>query len=69
MGIGVRGPIVGGRVLMMANLDRPGWASRPLELFTAAIGRPVTVLNDADAAAVAEMRFGAGGACGGRSWC
>ena len=60
VGVGVPGPIVGGRVLMMANLDA-SWVGEPaLELFTAAIGRPVTVLNDADAAAVAEMRFGAG---------
>ena len=60
VGVGVPGPIVGGRVLMMANLDA-SWVGEPApELFTAAIGRPVTVLNDADAAAVAEMRFGAG---------
>ena len=51
VGVGVPGPIVGGRVLMMANLDA-SWVGEPaLELFTAAIGRPVTVLNDADAAA------------------
>jgi polyphosphate glucokinase len=60
VGIGVPGPIVGGRVMMMANLHK-SWVGEPAaELFTAAIGRPVTVLNDADAAAVAEMRFGAG---------
>ncbi|HET6689526.1 MAG TPA: ROK family protein [Miltoncostaeaceae bacterium] len=60
IGVGVPGPIVGGNVLMMANLDE-SWVGKPAaELFTAAIGRPVTVLNDADAAAVAEMRFGAG---------
>ena len=60
VGIGVPGPIVGGRVMMMANLDA-SWVGVPAaELFTTAIGRHVTVLNDADAAAVAEMRFGAG---------
>jgi polyphosphate glucokinase len=60
VGIGVPGPIVGGRVRMMANLDA-SWVGQPAaHLFTAAIGRPVTVLNDADAAALAEMRFGAG---------
>lgn len=60
IGVGVPGPIVGGRVLMMANMDT-SWVGQPAaELFSAAIGRPVTVLNDADAAAVAEMRFGAG---------
>jgi polyphosphate glucokinase len=60
IGIGVPGPIVGGVVRMMANLD-PSWVGAPAaELFSAAIGRPCTVLNDADAAGVAEMRFGAG---------
>jgi polyphosphate glucokinase len=60
IGVGVPGPIVGGRVLMMANMDT-SWVGQPApERFSAAIGRPVTVLNDADAAAVAEMRFGAG---------
>ena len=32
----------------------------PAKLFSEAIGAPVTVLNDADAAGVAEMEFGAG---------
>jgi polyphosphate glucokinase len=60
IGVGVPGPIVGGRVMMMANMDE-SWVGEPAsERFSAAIGRPVTVLNDADAAAVAEMRFGAG---------
>ena len=60
VGIGVPGPIVRGRVLMMANMDT-SWVGQPAaKLFGDAIGRPVTVLNDADAAAVAEMRFGAG---------
>jgi polyphosphate glucokinase len=60
VGIGVPGPIVGGRVLMAANLDE-SWVGAPAaELFTAAIGRPCVVINDADAAGVAEIRFGAG---------
>ena len=29
-------------------------------LFTDSLGRPVTLMNDADAAGVAEVRFGAG---------
>ena len=60
VGIGVPGPIVGGRVMMAANLH-DDWVGVPAaELLSAAIGRPVVVLNDADAAGVAEMRFGAG---------
>ena len=35
------------------------------KLFTEALGRPVTMMNDADAAGVAEMRFGAGKDKGG----
>lgn len=60
VGIGVPGAIVGGRVMTAANIDA-SWIGRPAaELFGAAIGRPVVVLNDADAAGLAEMRFGAG---------
>ena len=60
VGIGVPGPIVQGVVMMAANLDR-SWVGAPAaELFSAAVGRPCTVMNDADAAGVAEMRFGAG---------
>ncbi|MET7403512.1 polyphosphate--glucose phosphotransferase [Dactylosporangium sp. NPDC005572] len=43
-----------------ANVDQ-SWVDAPAEqLFTEALGRPVTVLNDADAAGVAEMEYGAG---------
>lgn len=60
VGIGVPGPIVHGRLMMAANLDE-SWVGAPAaELFGDAIGRPCTVINDADAAGVAEMRFGAG---------
>ncbi len=60
VGIGVPGAIVGGRVMTAANIDA-SWIGQPAaELFGAAIGRPVVVLNDADAAGLAEIRFGAG---------
>ena len=60
VGIGVPGPIVGGKVMMAANLH-DAWVGRPAaELFSEAIGRPCVVINDADAAGVAEVRFGAG---------
>lgn len=43
-----------------ANID-PGWIDTDAAgLLAAATGRPVAVINDADAAGVAEMRFGAG---------
>jgi polyphosphate glucokinase len=49
-----------GRVLTAANVD-PVWAGFEAgTFFSAKLGRPCTVLNDADAAGLAEMRFGAG---------
>ncbi len=43
-----------------ANVD-PGWIGTNAEdLFAQAIGGDVTVVNDADAAGIAEMQFGAG---------
>jgi polyphosphate glucokinase len=43
-----------------ANVD-PSWiGTDAAALFTKATGAPVTVVNDADAAGVAEMEFGAG---------
>lgn len=39
----------------------PGWVGYPVaDVLAERIGRPVTMLNDADAAGVAEMRFGNG---------
>jgi polyphosphate glucokinase len=60
--VGVAFPAVvkGGVALTAANLDH-AWIGRNVEeLFASATGRPVTVTNDADAAGVAEMAFGAG---------
>jgi polyphosphate glucokinase len=43
-----------------ANVDK-SWMNTDIDaLFTAASGRDVTVINDADAAGLAEMRYGAG---------
>lgn len=50
----------GGVTHSAANVD-DAWIGAPAQrLFEAATGRPVTLLNDADAAGVAEMAFGAG---------
>ena len=43
-----------------ANVDRSWIGTNAGELFSRHIGGPVTVVNDADAAGVAEIRFGAG---------
>ncbi|MEV7385469.1 MULTISPECIES: polyphosphate--glucose phosphotransferase [unclassified Streptomyces] len=66
--IGVPGPvgltlpavIRGGKVQTTANID-PAWMDTDAaQLFAQATGRDVRVVNDADAAGIAEMRFGAG---------
>src|SRR5258705_4944734 len=43
-----------------ANVDASWVDAAAEQVFSEALGRPVTVLNDADAAGVAEMEFGAG---------
>jgi polyphosphate glucokinase len=60
VGITFPGVVVDGVVRTAANVD-PSWLDAPAaELFSARLGRPVSVLNDADAAGVAEVTFGAG---------
>jgi polyphosphate glucokinase len=60
VGITFPGVVVDGVVRSAANVDR-SWVDAPAaELFSKVIGGPVTVINDADAAGVAEMKFGAG---------
>jgi polyphosphate glucokinase len=54
------GVVAGGTVRTAANVDKT-WIDRDAAaLFGKATGTGVTVLNDADAAGVAEMTFGAG---------
>jgi polyphosphate glucokinase len=49
-----------GVVGLAANIDRSWMGVDADALFTQACGLPVTIVNDADAAGIAEMRFGAG---------
>lgn len=60
--IGVTMPAVvkDGVVLTAANIDKSWLGCDAQSLFTKATRRRVVVMNDADAAGVAEMRFGAG---------
>jgi polyphosphate glucokinase len=59
-GITFPGVVTDGHVQTAANLD-PAWIGLDaVRLFGQAAGLAVTVLNDADAAGIAEMRFGAG---------
>jgi polyphosphate glucokinase len=60
VGVGFPGVVLDGTVKTAANVD-PGWTEYPADgALRKALRRPVTVVNDADAAGVAEMRFGAG---------
>ncbi len=60
VGIGIPSVVLDGITRSAANID-PGWIDYPATFeFGRALGRSVTVVNDADAAGVAEMHFGAG---------
>ncbi|MBM3673993.1 MAG: ROK family protein [Actinobacteria bacterium] len=49
-----------GVALTAANVDNAWIGNDAQALFTGETGRPVTVVNDADAAGLAEMQYGAG---------
>src|SRR3954452_22500314 len=60
VGITFPGVVVDGVTRTAANVDK-SWLDAPAaQLFSDRLGKPVAVLNDADAAGVAEARFGAG---------
>ncbi len=60
VGAGLPGVVKRGRVLTAANIDKSWIGVSAAELFGETLGRQVTVINDADAAAIAEERLGAG---------
>lgn len=60
IGVGFPGVVHAGRVLTAANLDRDFVGCDAGKLFSKATGSHVQVTNDAAAAAMAEMKFGAG---------
>lgn len=61
LGVTYPGVVVDGVVQTAANVDSSWIGAHVAELMTAALdGQPVTVLNDADAAGLAEQRYGAG---------
>ncbi len=60
IGIGFPGVIHGSRILTSANLHKKFIGCDGGKLFARATRCPVTLTNDAAAAALAEMRFGAG---------
>jgi polyphosphate glucokinase len=60
VGVAFPGVVVRGRTTTAANLH-PSWIDAPaVALFSAAVGVPVAMINDADAAGLAEMTFGVG---------
>jgi len=60
IGIGLPGVTIDGRLKTAANIDA-GWVDFPVvERMGRLLKRPVSIINDADAAGVAEMRFGIG---------
>ena len=60
VGCGVPGVVIDGQVLTVANIDA-GWLEvSARQVLSDALGRRVHVLNDADAAGMAEMAFGVG---------
>jgi polyphosphate glucokinase len=59
LGIGLSGDVRDGRHTSGVNLH-PSWVGAPArDLLEARLGRSVTILNDADAAGLAEARYGA----------
>lgn len=60
VGVGLPGVAIGGVIKTAANID-PAWVEYPIvERLGKSLGRPVAIVNDADAAGIAEMRFGMG---------
>jgi len=59
-GITFPGVVTGGTIRTAANVDKSWIGVNAQDMARAHLGNPVTVLNDADAAGVAEMAHGAG---------
>jgi polyphosphate glucokinase len=65
VGVGLPGVAMHGRLVTAANID-PAWVDYPIaENLTKVLKRQVSIVNDADAAGIAEMRFGVGAGKGG----
>jgi polyphosphate glucokinase len=60
IGITFPGVVIDSVVKTAANVDKSWIDTDARELFGRVTGQPVTVINDADAAGLAEMKFGAG---------
>ena len=67
VGVGFPGVIHGGTILTSANLDKKFIGCDGIRLFSKAVGTSVALTNDAAAAGLAEMQFGAGRKFGGKA--
>jgi polyphosphate glucokinase len=65
IGVTFPGVVRHGVIHTAANVDKAWIDTDADELFTKAVGAPVQVVNDADAAGIAEVRYGAGHGVGG----
>ncbi|HEV8698195.1 MAG TPA: ROK family protein, partial [Candidatus Limnocylindrales bacterium] len=60
VGVGLPGVAIDGRLVTAANID-PAWIDFPIrDKLAKSLKRQVEIVNDADAAGIAEMRFGVG---------
>lgn len=59
IGLTVPAPVVHGHIPMIANLHKDWKGLEAEKFFAERLGRPITVVNDADAAGVAEVHHGA----------
>jgi polyphosphate glucokinase len=60
VGVGLPGVAIDGRLKTAANID-PAWVDYPIaDRLSKSLKRRVVIVNDADAAGIAEMRFGVG---------
>lgn len=60
VGITMPGPVKSGIMTMATHIDETWVGLDAQRMFSESLSRPVTLLNDADAAGLAEARFGAG---------
>lgn len=60
VGITVPAVVTRGLVRTAANIDRSWIGTDAVRLLTERLGRPVVVINDADAAGIGELEYGAG---------
>ena len=59
IGITIPAVVTHGRTRSAANIDKSWIGAEAQQIFEEKLGRPVTLVNDADAAGIAEVKYGA----------